>query len=111
MDLRCYGLATPRDDGKVSVHLQDLDHSYHEWNIDSLPWDSVSPVPPGQEHPEELDQRLMGALNEVVMSGIDEQLKSVRGAVLAFLYLYMILSRYDDRLVFSHHPCLRGPGS
>ena len=99
MDLRCYGLATPRHDDKISVHLQDLDHSYHEWNIDSLPWNSVSPVPPGQEHPEELDQRLISALNEGVIGGIDEQQKPVRRAVLAFLYLYMILSRHDDRLV------------
>lgn len=99
MDLRCYGLATPRHDGKVSVHLQDLDNFYQEWDIDSLPWDSVAPIPPGQEHPEELDQRLTGALNEVVIRGIDEQKKSVRGAVLAFLYLYMILCRHDDRSV------------
>ena len=79
------------------MHLQDLDHFYHEWDIDSLPWDSVSPVPPGQEHPEELDQRLTGALNEVIMRGIDEQKKHVHGAVLAFLYLYMILCKHDDR--------------
>lgn len=110
MDLRCYGLTTLRHDGKISVHLQDLDHFYYEWDIDSLPWESVTPVPPGQEHPEVLDQRLIGALSEVVPKGIDEQSKALRGAVLTFLYLYMILCRHDDRLVYStHHHVSAGP--
>ena len=97
MDLRCYGLSTPRHDGKLSVHLQDIDNFYHEWDVDSLPWDAVTPVPPGDEHSEELDQKLVAALNDTVLNRIDEERKAARGASLAFLYLYMTLNRNEDR--------------
>ena len=97
MDLRCYGLTTPRHDRKVSVHLQDLDNFYHEWDIETLPWHAVTPVAPGQVHPEELDQRLIEALNDGALERIDEERKPARGAALAFLYLFMILCRDDDR--------------
>jgi hypothetical protein len=97
VDLRCYGLATPGRDGKISVHLQDIDNFYHEWDINALPWDAVTPVPPGQAPPEELDQRFVGTLNEKVLNTIDEQCASARGAALAFLYLYMILCRNEGR--------------
>ncbi|KAF8150764.1 cystathionine beta-lyase [Crassisporium funariophilum] len=93
VDLRCYGLTSPRSDGKVSVHLHDMDNFYHEWDIDSLPWDAVTPA--GDEHPEDLDHRLVDALNEGVLSGLSEEQKAIRGASLAFLYLYMILARTD----------------
>lgn len=94
MDLRCYGLSTPRHDGKLSIHLKDLD-SYHEWDVESLPWDAVTPIAPGDEHPDELDQRLVDALHSSVLNG--EMNAPARGATLAFLYLYMILSRPQDQ--------------
>ena len=95
MDLRCYGLATPRHDGKLSIHLQDLDSFYNEWDVKSLPWDAVTPIAPGDEHPDELDQRLVDALNSSALNS--EMPASARGASLAFLYLYMILSKHQDR--------------
>ncbi|PPR02595.1 hypothetical protein CVT24_002166 [Panaeolus cyanescens] len=93
VDLRCFGLATPRNDGKVSVHFQDLGNFSYEWDIESLPWDAVTPIPPGEAHPDELDQRLVGALNERVLSSIENIQNGARGATITFLYLYMILSR------------------
>ena len=95
MDLRCYGLATPRHDGKLSIHLQDLDSFYNEWDVESLPWDAVTPIAPGDEHPDELDQRLVDALNSRALDS--EMPAPARGASLAFLYLYMILSKHQDR--------------
>lgn len=97
MDLRCYGLATPRKDGKLSINLQDLDNFYYEWDVESLPWDAVTPVAPGEEHPEELDQRLIEALNTRALGGINDAQKAAYGAALVFLYLYMILSKPQDQ--------------
>jgi len=97
VDLRCYGLTTPRHDNKVSVHLVDIDNFYIEWDVDSLPWDAVTPVPPGDEHPETLDQRLIDALNETALSSIPAEKKPAHGACLSFLYLYMILNRNEDQ--------------
>ncbi|KAF4613766.1 hypothetical protein D9613_007877 [Agrocybe pediades] len=100
VDLRCYGLTTPRRDNKVSVHLVDIDNFYKEWDVDSLPWDAVTPVPPGDEHPEALDQRLIDALNETALASIPAEKKPVHGACLSFLYLYMILNRNEDHPTF-----------
>ncbi|KAJ3510120.1 hypothetical protein NLJ89_g4855 [Agrocybe chaxingu] len=112
VDLRCYGLSTPRQDRKLSIHLLDINNFYHEWDIESLPWNAVTPVPPGGEHPEELDQRLIEALNESPLKGIGEDQKAARGASLVFLYLYMILNRNEVRPAFnftarSTLPCVR----
>ncbi|KAF8968014.1 cystathionine beta-lyase [Flammula alnicola] len=101
VDLRCYGLATPRNDGKLSIHLQDLDDFRYEWDVESLPWDAVTPVAPGEEHPEELDQRLVEALNSRALHAFNEEQKAARGASLAFLYLYMILSKTQDHPTFN----------
>ncbi|PPQ70044.1 hypothetical protein CVT26_013368 [Gymnopilus dilepis] len=98
VDLRCYGLATPRHDNKVSIHLQDIDNFRHEWDVDSLPWDAVTPIAPGEEHPEQLDERLVDALNKTALNVIDPGQKAAHGACLAFLYLYMTLDRNE------HHP-------
>lgn len=99
MDLRCYGLATPRNDDKISIHLQDLGDFYHEWDLESLPWSAVTPVPPGGKHPEELDVRLVTALNEGPLKDLSDAQKPARGACTAFFYLYMILSKSLDRYV------------
>ena len=97
MDLRCYGLSSPRNDGKISVHFQDMENLYHEWDVAKLPWDAVTPLPPGNTHPEELDQRLVDALNQSVFNEFTEEQKAVRGGSLAFLYLYMILAGDHNR--------------
>lgn len=97
MDLRCYGLTSPRSDGKISVHFQDMENFYHEWVVGDLPWDAVTPVAPGDRHPEELDQRLVHALNQRVLNEFTEEQKAARGGSLAFLYLYMILARNHNR--------------
>ncbi|KDR78906.1 hypothetical protein GALMADRAFT_244552 [Galerina marginata CBS 339.88] len=101
VDLRCYGLTTPRRDNKLSIHLQDIDNFYHEWDVNSLPWDAVTPVAPGDEHPEHLDERLVDALNKRALDMISEEQKAAHGACLAFLYLYMILNKNEDHPIFS----------
>ncbi|KAF8907338.1 cystathionine beta-lyase [Gymnopilus junonius] len=98
VDLRCYGLATPRHDDKISIHLQDIDNFRYEWDVDCLPWDAVTPIAPGDEHPEQLDERLVEALNKTALNVIGSEQKAAHGACLVFLYLYMVLNRNE------HHP-------
>lgn len=100
MDLRCYGLTSPRHDNRISVHLTNIDNFYHEWDLDALPWDSVVSVLPGEEHPETLDQRLVDAINTRVLSAENMPPKSY-AAALAFLYLYMTLTRGETRPSFN----------
>ncbi|KAJ7914934.1 Cys/Met metabolism PLP-dependent enzyme-domain-containing protein [Mycena leptocephala] len=94
VDLRCYGLATPRNDGKLSVHFADIDNFYREWDIESLPWDAVTPIAAGQEHPDVLDQVLMDAIVAGPLKDIDEAAKHAKTAGLAFLYMYLMLSHF-----------------
>jgi hypothetical protein len=106
VDLRCYGLATPRNDEKVSVHFTDIDNFYHEWDLAALPWDAVTPVPAGDEHPEQLDQKLIDAISAGPLKGIGENKRSAQAASLAFLYLYLVLASGGERYVINHR---RGP--
>ncbi|KAF8896211.1 cystathionine beta-lyase [Infundibulicybe gibba] len=92
VDLRCYGLTTPRHDGKLSVHFNDIDDFSHEWDIETLPWNAVTHTPAGDEHPELLDQNLIDAITNGPLTGLNEEQKSARAASLAFLYMYMVLS-------------------
>ena len=69
---------------------------YQEWEIDKLPWDCVTPVPPGEPHPDGLNQRLVDAINERVLSPPGQMPPKSHGAALAFLYLYMTLAQGDD---------------
>lgn len=101
VDLRCYGLATPRNDGKLSVHFTDIDNFYHEWDIDSLPWEAVTPIALGEEPPEVLDEKLVDALNKGPLGHLDDTQSASRGAGLAFLYLYMTLSDVQDHPAFN----------
>ncbi|KAJ7220502.1 cystathionine beta-lyase [Mycena pura] len=96
VDLRCYGLATPRNDGKLSVHLADIDNFYHEWDIAALPWNAGTRIAAGEEHPDVLDQALMDAISAGPMGNIDDTAKHAKTASLAFLYMYIQLGR--DRL-------------
>ncbi|KAG5645542.1 putative secondary metabolism biosynthetic enzyme [Asterophora parasitica] len=101
VDLRCYGLTTPRNDGVISVHFHDIDSFYHEWDIEALPWDAVTPVLAGDEHPEALDQKLIDAINEGPLKDIDERKRTAHAAALAFLYLYLILAKSRERPSFN----------
>ncbi|KAJ7454764.1 cystathionine beta-lyase [Mycena latifolia] len=92
VDLRCYGLTTPRHDGKLSVHFADIDNFYNEWDIESLPWDAVTPLKEGQEHPDALDQVLIDAICAGPLSHLGEDQKHAKAAALAFLYMYLMLS-------------------
>lgn len=104
VDLRCYGLATPRNDGKVSVHFTDIDNFYHEWDIDSLPWEAVTPIPTGEDHPDVLNQLLMDAIAAGPLGSFDEEPKA-KAAALAFLYMYLALG-HSKRYVHVLHPSL-----
>ena len=104
MDLRCYGLATPRNDGKLSVFFNDIDNFYHEWDLNTLPWDAVTPVLAGDEHPELLDQKLIDAISTGPLKGIDENRKSAQAASLAFLYIYLVLAKSGERYVEKSSP-------
>ena len=74
-----------------------MENFHHEWVVDDLPWDAVTPATPGDEHPEELDQRLVDALNQRILNELTEEQKGIHGACLAFLYLYMILAGNHNR--------------
>lgn len=91
VDLRCYGLSSPRNDRKISVHLLNIGNFYYEWDIDDLPWDAVTPVPPGSTHPDNLDQRLVDAISQRALPSPDQLPPKAHGAAMAFLYLYMTL--------------------
>ncbi|KAF7375185.1 Cystathionine beta-lyase [Mycena sanguinolenta] len=99
VDLRCYGLATPRHDGKVSVHFTDIDNFYREWDINTLPWDAVIPLAAGEDHPDVLDQNLLDAISNGPLQSLGEQPKA-KTASLAFLYMYLILG-YSKRPSFN----------
>ncbi|GBE88259.1 cystathionine beta-lyase [Sparassis crispa] len=97
VDLRCYGVASPRHDNKLSLHLMDIGNYYKEWDLDDLPWDAVSLVLPGKQHPEVLDQKLVDAINTRALPLADEMPPKAHGAAQAFLYLYMMLAHGDER--------------
>ncbi|OCB84761.1 cystathionine beta-lyase [Sanghuangporus baumii] len=92
VDLRCYGLTTPRKDNKISVHFTDLADYRHEWNIDELPWDAVTYTPPGTNHPDTLDPKLIEAISTQALPLSIHDSPTARNAALTFLYLYMTLA-------------------
>ena len=106
VDLRCYGLATQRSDNKISLNLPDLDQWSHTWDIDALPWDAVTPIQVGEDHPPLLDPRLVDAITSKALPESVEYNRAKSSAI-SFLYLYMSL-RYADHkyvvLAFSPFP-------
>ncbi|OJA16457.1 hypothetical protein AZE42_04673 [Rhizopogon vesiculosus] len=101
VDLRCYGVTTPRHDGKVSVHFVDIDGFTQEWEIDDLPWDAVTPVHVGNAHPDVLDSKLVDAITTRVLSSEVLEKPSARQASIAFLYMYMIMAHGGRRPSFN----------
>ncbi|KAH7925469.1 cystathionine beta-l [Leucogyrophana mollusca] len=101
VDLRCYGLTTPRHDGKLSVHFVDIENLKHEWILDDLPWDAVTPVPVGSLHPESLDGRLVDAITTRALPPSILSHPKAKQASIAFLYMYMILAHDGRRPSFN----------
>ncbi|RPD61166.1 cystathionine beta-lyase [Lentinus tigrinus ALCF2SS1-7] len=104
VDLRCYGLTSPRYDGKVSVHFADINNYKHEWEIDELPWDAVVPIPNGEVHPDTLDQRVIDAIKARALPPEDKMPPKTHAAAIAFLYLYMMMTSAGSRPSF-HFVC------
>ena len=105
--LRCYGLSSPRHDGKVSLHFNDLGNFSHEWILDDLPWDAVTSVGVGDPHPDALDQRLVDAIQQRGLPSSIDQNSQAKAAAVAFLYLYMTMTHGGERYVAVHLHTLR----
>jgi hypothetical protein len=103
VDLRCYGLATQRSDNKISLNLPDLDQWSHSWDIDALPWDAVTPVQVGEDHPPLLDPRLIDAITSKALPESVEYNRAKSSAI-SFLYLYMSLRYADHKYVLLAFP-------
>ena len=74
------------------MHFVDLGDFRHEWDIDELPWDAASPIPPGANHPDTLDAKLLDAISTRSLPQSVHDSPAARNAALTFLYLYMQLS-------------------
>ncbi len=96
--LRCYGLSSPRHDGKIALRLIDLDNFSHEWVLDDLPWDAVTSVGVGDPHPDALDQPLVDAIQQRGLPSNIDQNAQAKAAAVAFLYLYMVMTHGGERL-------------
>jgi hypothetical protein len=83
------------------VCFTDIDNFSREWNLDDLPWDAVTPVDMGNEHPEGLDEKLVDAITNRALTPSMEGQPKAKAATIAFLYLYMILAHGGERYV----PC------
>jgi len=95
--LRCYGLSSPRHDGKVALRFIDLDNFSHEWVLDDLPWDAVTAIGVGDSHPDALDQRLVDAIQQHGLPSKIDQNAQAKAAAVAFLYLYMVMTHGGER--------------
>lgn len=98
VDLRCYGLTSPRHDGKICVNFADIDDFTHEWVLDDLPWDAVTSIRVGDKHPELLDQKLVEAIIKRALP--DDIEAKAKMAAVAFLYLYMVMAHGGERPSF-----------
>ncbi|KAH7106493.1 cystathionine beta-l [Auriculariales sp. MPI-PUGE-AT-0066] len=105
VDLRCYGLTSPRNDGRLSLSLPDITGGfYHEWDLEKdLPWDSVTSISIGDVHPAVLDARLVDAITQRALPSSIEvpEKRRARESVIAFLYLYMSMQHGDEKPSFN----------
>lgn len=104
--LRCYGLVAQRSDNRISLNLPDLDQWSHTWDIDALPWDAVTPIQVGEDHPPLLDTRLIDAITSRALPESVETLKynRAKSSAISFLYLYMSLRYADHKYVIPAFP-------
>ncbi|KAH9989027.1 cystathionine beta-lyase [Russula vinacea] len=98
--LRCYGLSSPRHDGKIALRFIDLGNFSHEWILDDLPWDAVTSVGVGDPHPDALDQPLVDAIQQRGLPHNIDQNAQAKAAAVAFLYLYMVMTHGGERPSF-----------
>lgn len=92
LNLRCYGVLSPRTDAKVAIRAPDLEAD-HAWGIASLPWDQV-PSKQGDAPAEALDPVLLAAIERLV--SLDRPSKTGFSASVAFLYVYMTMAGCRD---------------
>lgn len=79
------------------MHFADIDNFYHEWDLEELPWDAVTPVAMGSKPSDNLDEKLVDAITRRGLGpNIDEHPKA-KAAAIAFLYLYMIMAHGSER--------------
>jgi len=79
----------------VSVHFIDVGDFRFEWKLEDLPWDLTNGVAPGDLHGDTLDQTLVnGILKRSIPDTVPSKAKT---ALLAFLYLYMMLAHGGER--------------
>jgi hypothetical protein len=62
----------------------------------------VTPVNIGSEHPEALDEKLVNAITSRALTPAIEALPNAKGAVIAFLYLYMTMAHGGERYCLLH---------
>jgi len=92
VDLRCYGLISPRNDDMLSVRFNDIDNFYAEWDIEALPWAASTVLGQSERHPDDLDQQLIEAINAGPLRELGPEKSQARNAALAFLYMYIKLA-------------------
>lgn len=79
----------------MSVHFIDVGDFRFEWKLEDLPWDLANGVAPGDLHGDTLDQTLVdGILKRSIPDTVPSKAKT---ALLAFLYLYMMLAHGGER--------------
>ncbi|KAJ3779799.1 cystathionine beta-lyase [Lentinula aff. detonsa] len=98
VDLRCYGLANPRNDGKLSARFNDIDNFQAEWDIESLPWDASAPLGQTERHPEDLDTQLIEAIQSGPLKELGSDKSQAHNAALAFLCMYIKLMNTHSRV-------------
>ena len=81
------------------MHFTDIANFSHEWDLNGLPWDAVTAVDVGSEHPDGLDEKLVDAITSRAFTPAIEAQPKAKAAAIAFLYLYMILAHGGERYV------------
>ncbi|ORX34655.1 cystathionine beta-lyase [Kockovaella imperatae] len=95
VDLRCFGVLSPRSDSKVALEVPDLNVEA-EWDISALPWNLLPVHIDGSRRvaDKELDPPLLAAIESLITS--NDVANPAIGSQLAFLYLYMVISAKES---------------
>lgn len=81
------------------MHFTDINNYRREWNLNELPWDAVTSIGIGKEHPENIDEKLVDAITKHALDSSVEAEPRAKAAALAFLYVYMVLAHGGERYV------------